>query len=557
MLFNSHFFIFIFLPVTLIGFYVIGRYANKRAAILWLVAASLFFYGWWSWAFAGMLVGSVLFNAYLGRFLIDRKPPKKIAKILLILGVSANLGLLGYFKYAGFITDNLNLLFEGGLSIGEIALPIAISFYTFQQIAFLVDAYRDRVPEFHLLDYFLFVTFFPQLIAGPIVHHQEIIPQYKNPEPVRFDIEKFATGLSVFLIGLFKKSVLADGSAEWADPVFAAAADGTVLTIAESWVGTLSFTCQLYFDFSGYSDMAIGLAYMLGIVLPVNFLSPLKSASIIEFWQQWHLTLTRFLTDYIYTPLAVGAARRQAMKNKGTASAGNMSLQVFASRVMWPTVITMFLAGLWHGAGYQFIAWGLLHGFYLSVNHAWRIISRNMGLVSESQSPLRKGVSVLITFCAILVSFIIFRAESVSSALEILQAMAGMNGISLGKSSAALFPGYIDQLADAGIVFGGLFSNDLLADVDFIWAWLLVLLTLIMAAPNTYELFRIQDRDRDREVTEPESEPLQATGPLKARAAALIIPWRASLLWALISGIIFLMSVLQLSNPVPFLYFQF
>lgn len=555
MLFNSHVFVFIFLPVTLIGFYVIGRYANKRAGILWLVSASLFFYGWWSWAFAGMLVGSVLFNAHLGRFLIDRKPPKKTAKFLLIIGISANLGLLGYFKYAGFIADNLNLLFEGGLSVGEIALPIAISFYTFQQIAFLVDAYRDQVPEFHLLDYFLFVTFFPQLISGPIVHHQEIIPQYKNPSPIRFNLEKFAAGLTVFLIGLFKKSVLADGSARWADPIFSAAADGTVLTFAESWVGALSFTCQLYFDFSGYSDMAIGLGYMFGIVLPVNFLSPLKSASIIEFWQQWHMTLTRFLTDYLYTPLAVRAARRQALKSKGAAPTGKMSIGEFVSRVMWPTVITMFLAGLWHGAGYQFIAWGLLHGFYLTINHAWRIIRRNLGLISQTESSLRKGFSVLITFCAILVSFIIFRAESISSALDIMQAMIGMNGISFGKSSAAMFSGQLDQLANAGIVFEGLFSNELLPDVDFIWAWLLVLLTLIMAAPNTFELFRIQDRDK--EPLGIETDALPGAVSLRARAFALFVPWRVGLIWAVASGVMFLMSVLQLFNPAPFLYFQF
>ncbi|RMH23826.1 MAG: MBOAT family protein, partial [Planctomycetota bacterium] len=307
MLFNSYIFIFAFLPATLI-LYVIASRVHVRAAIATLVVASLFYYGWWAPRYVFLILFSILFNYALGFLLASEDRPRRAKKRVLALGVAVNLGLLAYFKYAMFIADNLSALLDTPINIGTIVLPLAISFFTFQQIAYLVDAFRGLTREYSFVDYCLFVTFFPQLIAGPIVHHGEMLPQFADRRTARPSADNLTIGLSIFAAGLFKKVVIADGVSVTANKVFDAAAAGGSVTFVDAWAGALAYTMQLYFDFSGYSDMAIGLGRMFGIRLPVNFDSPYKARSIVDFWRRWHITLSRFLRDYLYIPL--GGNRR-------------------------------------------------------------------------------------------------------------------------------------------------------------------------------------------------------------------------------------------------------
>ena len=413
MLFNSFIFIFVFLPVTLAGFFAIGSRGHHRVAIAWLVGASLFFYGWWNPAYLGLMLGSILFNYSIGVALGGYKQASA-GKWLLVFGVAGNLGLLGYFKYANFFVENIHLLTGADFNLENIVLPLAISFFTFQQIAYLVDAYRGETREYNFLHYCLFVTFFPQLIAGPIVHHKEMLPQFARDWIYKLNYEHLAIGVTIFTIGLFKKVVLADGVSEYATPVFAAAEMGVVLDFHEAWIGALAYTFQLYFDFSGYSDMAIGLATMFGIKLPLTFNSPYKASSITEFWHCWHMTLSRFLRDYLYFPLG-----------------GNRKGK---TRRYINLMITMLLGGLWHGAGWTFILWGVLHGFYLVINHAWHGLRGWLNMAPGKSSCAGRGVARLITFTAVVVGWVLFRAESLTGAGRMLSPMFGGNGFSVPSS---------------------------------------------------------------------------------------------------------------------------
>jgi alginate O-acetyltransferase complex protein AlgI len=341
-----------------------------------------------------------------------------------VFGVSANLALLGYFKYANFFVDNLNLVADTGFTLEKIVLPLAISFFTFQQISFLVDAYDGQTREYSFLHYCLFVTFFPQLIAGPIVHHREMLPQFAKDAIYIFKHEHLAVGTFIFVLGLFKKVMLADNIAQYATPVFDAAEHGVALTFYEAWGGAFAYSLQLYFDFSGYSDMAIGLARMFGIRLPLNFYSPYKAHNIIEFWRRWHMTLSRFLRDYVYIPL--GGNRNGRLRR-------HLNL-----------MITMLVGGLWHGAGWTFVAWGALHGVYLVINHAWRGIRATLGHDLSIQSPVGRTISMLLTFLAVSVAWVFFRAASFQGAAEMLRAMAGINGIALPGSAVAFSNGIAD-----------------------------------------------------------------------------------------------------------------
>jgi D-alanyl-lipoteichoic acid acyltransferase DltB (MBOAT superfamily) len=303
MLFNSPVFICLFLPITLLLFFQIGGRGWFRLAIAWLLAASLIFYSWWNPANLILLLTSILVNYGIGVALAQVVQPK-LRKILLVLGVAVNLALIGYFKYANFFISSVAHVLGANLGFVHVILPLGISFFTFQQIMYLVDAYRTpKSQSYRLLDYALFVSFFPQLIAGPLVHHRQLIDQFNNKAIYRFNSENLALGITIFVIGLFKKVILADGVALYSTQAFAAATNGISLTFVEAWVGALAFTLQLYFDFSGYSDMAIGLARMVGIQLPINFNSPYKAVDMIDFWRRWHITLSNFLRDYLYIPL--------------------------------------------------------------------------------------------------------------------------------------------------------------------------------------------------------------------------------------------------------------
>lgn len=401
MLFNSYAFIFVFLPITLFGFFSIAKYRLIKLAIAWLVLASLVFYAQWTIVYLPLLLISILFNYQISTFITNAKQGSKKAKTFLWIGLLFNFGLLGYYKYANFFLGAIDKVTGLNLGISEIVLPIGISFYTFTQSAYLVDAYRGETKEYSFLTYCLLVTFFPHLIAGPILHHKDVIPQFENLRNFVFSPKNMALGLSLFVMGLGKKLLIADPVSQWVDPLFRAA---DTLSCLEAWVGALGYTFQLYFDFSGYSDMAVGLGLMLNIHLPINFDSPYKSISVIEFWRRWHISLSNFLRDYLYIPL--GGNRRGKTRQYIN---------------LW---LTMLLGGLWHGAGWTFVIWGALHGTLLVINHWWR----------KLQIPLPKPLSWTMTFVAVVVGWVIFRAASIKDAIAMLIAMTGVKGFIMHPS---------------------------------------------------------------------------------------------------------------------------
>jgi alginate O-acetyltransferase complex protein AlgI len=514
MLFNSYIFILLFLPVTLAGFWLLGSLRLFRSAKAWLVVTSLFFYGWWNPKYLLLIVLSMAGNFALGAALSRSfgRPEQALRhRLLLILGVVANLGLLGYYKYTNFLLANIDQLFGLDLQVATIILPLGISFFTFQQMAYVVDASRGLVREYNVVDYALFVVFFPQLIAGPIVHHADVLPQFARQEVYRFRGTNMAVGASIFAMGLFKKVVLADGVARFATPVFAASAAGTDLTLLEAWAGALAYTAQLYFDFSGYSDMAIGLGRMFAIRLPQNFNSPYQAVSIIDFWQRWHITLSQFLRDYLYIPL--GGNRRGP------------------ARRYVNLLLTMLLGGLWHGAGWTFVVWGGLHGLYLTVNHAWRAwwSSRPHARPDAFHAPAR-----LLTFLCVVVGWVFFRSADVDTALRMLRGMAGLNGVSVPAELSAWLGGW--PLAFQGAFPAAAFALQGLP-------WVVVLLAVAWWAPNV-----VQVHARYRPIVARR----RPAGALRTRLA-----WRPSVVWALVTAGLLLGSFLRMSQISEFLYFQF
>lgn len=516
MLFNSYEFILIFLPITLIVFFLIGDRGHHRIAISWLVGASLFFYGWWNPAYLALILISIIVNYVLGIALSNHDDwERKKRKQLLIIGIAANLALLGYYKYANFFIDNANQLFGTGVPLEPILLPLAISFFTFQQISYLVDAYEHKTREHNFLHYCLFVTFFPQLIAGPIVHHREMLHQFASKTIYRFNHAHMAVGLTIFFIGLFKKVVLADTLAYHATLAFSAASSNVVLTLFEAWRGALAYSFQLYFDFSGYSDMAIGLAYMFGILLPLNFNSPYKATNIIDFWSRWHMTLSRFLKDYVYIPL--GGNR------KGT------------RRRYINLMLTMLLGGLWHGAAWTFVLWGGLHGLFLVINHAWHALRRRLGHDLSHSGWLATWGGRLLTFIAVTIAWVFFRAEDSTVAFSILKSMVGLNGIvwpnvELGTQLKEL-------LTNMGWEFMPLAYFEGAKDLVVVG----VVLMVVWLLPNTQELIGSY-----RPV-------LETDGAVKQGK----LQWKPTTGWMLVIVLIGLISILKLSEMSEFLYFQF
>lgn len=412
MLFNSYSFIFLFLPITFAGMFWLGKYSHRLAA-LWLGLASLTFYSAWDSRFVLLLLGSIAFNYGAGCWiaLCRAAGTGKRTRYSLATAIAANLILLGYFKYTNFFIASVNQLFGGHIPALEIILPLGISFFTFTQIAYLVDVSRGIAREYSFIHYLLFVTYFPHLIAGPVLHHKQMMPQFANPETYRVNPGNIAAGLTIFVLGLAKKVLLADSLAEHATPIFNAARDGQAMTLVEGWAGTLAYTLQLYFDFSAYSDMAIGLSLMFNVRLPLNFDSPYKATSIIGFWQRWHMTLSTFLRDYLYIPMGgnrKGPARRYV----------NL-------------MATMLLGGLWHGAGWTFVIWGGLHGLYLMINHGWRELKAHLGW--REGGGFAKVIAGAITFFAVAVAWVFFRADTLSAALAMLSGMFGANGIMPAK----------------------------------------------------------------------------------------------------------------------------
>lgn len=405
MLFNSLEFVFLFLPTTLLAFHAVRMFSPGSSQLLTAVLLffSLFFYGYWNPDYLLLLIGSILFNFMAGRLIRQSR-----SKLVLALGVTGNLFCLGYFKYAGFITAEISAAFGTGWSAPVILLPLAISFFTFQQVAYLVDCYRGTAEQDGgILQFGLFVSFFPQLIAGPIVRHADVAAQFRNalPRPPRFS--QLGFGVSLFIFGLFKKVAIADSIAPIADASFAIAESGGVPSLLDAWAGLLAFTLQIYFDFSGYTDMALGLAAMFGITLPMNFASPYKATSIIDFWRRWHMTLSAFLRDYIYIPLGGGRS-------------GSVRRYI-------NLLFVMLAGGLWHGAGWNFVLWGGCHGLMLCVNHGWK-------RMTGGRTPAGRAGSLLfwaITFLGVSLAWVLFRADNLDTAIAMYRGLAGLGGIEL------------------------------------------------------------------------------------------------------------------------------
>ena len=503
MLFNSYIFIFAFLPFTFFIYFYLNSLKLTVAAKAFLVFASLFFYGWWEITYVPIMLSSMLFNYVLGISLSKYTQDTKInKKILLSFGIVVNVVLLGYFKYADFLIANVNRLLDTHIGLLHLTLPLAISFFTFQQIAYLVDSYRGKTKEYDFLNYANFVTFFPQLIAGPIVHHSEMMPQFAKTANKVIRYPNIAMGLFIFSIGLFKKVIIADTFSVWATAGFDHAPQ---LHMVEAWVTSLSYTFQLYFDFSGYTDMAIGLARMFGILLPMNFFSPYKATSIIDFWRRWHITLSRFLKECLYIPLGgsrVGSARKYS----------NL-------------VITMSLAGLWHGAGWTFVLWGTLHGLLLAVNHWFR---HHVALLTflNRMPPYLLRVTIeyskrTITFILIIFLWVIFRADSLSAAWTILSSM-----VSFSDTTSYL---------------------SLVSDVSA-WKHIAVLMFITWFIPNTHEIMGIAEHciiTYKSNVT--------VTGGIIIR----YLRWQPNWFWCVCISICTVASILNLYSVSEFLYFNF
>ncbi len=510
MLFNSYIFILVFLPATFAVFHALRGRGLYRSSYLALVAASLIFYGWWSFPYLLLLVFLILFNFLTAKAMIHvRARHPVLLKPFLCVGITANLMVLCYYKYANFFVDNVNVFFKQDLHMAQVLLPIGISFFTFQKIGLLIDIYQNKVASLDLLDYALFVTFFPQLIAGPITHHSEVIPQFKQSKPVTLD--SISWGMTIFAIGLSKKVMVADTIAKFATLQFNVCAKGQHLDFLAAWSAALSYAVQLYFDFSAYSDMAIGIGLLFGIHLPVNFNSPYKSKSIIEFWQRWHMTLSRFLRDYLYIPL--GGNRKGPVRRYVN------------------LLLTMLLGGIWHGAGWTFVVWGALHGTYLIINHGWRALLARLNISVPENNAGANLCSQALTFLAVLVGWVFFRAADVSIAWDILKSMMGLHGFLLPPSLA-----HWDHHAQ--------FSRSPV-DPAVTLVLALVLLSVTWFAPNTQTLMHYSGPEYSSHVQKQKQSP------------ALQGPWRPTLSWALYAGFLFACSLMMLSKVSEFIYFQF
>lgn len=519
MLFNSYRFIFVFLPLALAGYEVASRF-SRRAVILWLGFISLAFYGWWQPSLLVILVGSVVLN-YTAAGLISRQMSSRVAsRVWLTIAIVLNLVVLGYYKY--FIPTMSFFSSTFGLSKhwASVVLPLGISFFTFTQIAYLIDLYKSGEERKDLPGYLLFVTFFPHLIAGPILHHREMMPQFERKQ-LGLNPSDFAIGGTWFVLGLAKKVLIADTFADTAIPVFRAHGS---LNASYAWVGVLAYTLQLYFDFSGYSDMALGLARMFSIDFPLNFNSPYKSASIVETWQRWHITLGRYIFSYVYNPLTRIVRDRRMRQGKGMSRRDRANVRTFLSVVVVPMMLTMFLAGIWHGAGLQFMAFGLLHGFYLSVNNAWRQFfrSRTLGSAKPVGVPawLRRRCSVLFTFLCIVVGMIFFRADDLSQAWSILAAMAGLH---VGSASISWLQGPTLRHSTIAVIAG---------------------LAVVWALPNTQQILSRFKPSLEKTAWEDES-------------GSKFLRWIPSTGWAVTVGVILFFVLVELEQPSTFLYFQF
>jgi alginate O-acetyltransferase complex protein AlgI len=518
MTFNSYAFLLAFLPVVVAGYYLLTRvFESQTPALAWLLAASVVFYGTFGGSYVLILAASILLN-FLFAWGMSRFPAgSRSRQLVLTGGIAANLLALATYKYTGFFADNVNALLGTHLTALSVIYPVGLSFYTFIQIGFLIDAYVGRVKRLTFLRFALFGTFFPYVTAGPIVRQSEILDQLDTPVRDRTGSTQVVVGLTMFAMGLFKKAVLADSMAPYVNTLFAAAAGHTAIGIANAWMGAVGYTLQLYFDFSGYTDMAIGLGYMLGLRLPLNFNSPLKATSVVDFWRRWHMTMTRFFTDYLYTPLAMSMMRRAARRRYSE------PVRVLAVLCL-PIVVTFVMVGLWHGAGWGFIIWGVVQGVGLALNLAWREAQPKLGL---PRIPSLVGWTA--TMVLLVVSLVFFRAGSVSDAWYVLRSMVGA-----GQGAA---PG-VAQFYGTATVFGALTVVPALI-------WVAILAGSALLFPSNTQQILGQQKVALPTMFSPESTPWTR------------LVWRPNLRWAAAMAAVGVFGLGFVGGPSPFLYYHF
>ncbi len=519
MLFNSYEFIFLFFPLSVVGYFFCAKYFSIEIALGFLVLVSLYFYAYWNPIYLILLLFSIAFNFSIGRMLSNDGRWK--ARSVFIFGVGVNLALLAYYKYTNFFIDNVNSVLGMSWNVSNIILPLAISFYTFTQIAYLVDAWRGNAKEYNFLHYCLFVSFFPHLIAGPILHHRQIIPQFINVENLTPKWSNFAVGISIFALGLFKKTVIADNLSEYVGPVYDPAALGSNIDFFRAWGSSLAYTFQLYFDFSGYSDMAIGASRVFGILLPINFFSPYKATSIIDFWRRWHMTLSQFLRDYLY--IALGGNRKGKYRRY---------VNLF---------LTMLLGGLWHGAGWPFVIWGALHGSYLIVNHGWRNLLKLLGW-DLSQFPLYRFFCWLITFIAVVFSWVYFRAPTLEQGNQIALAMLGVSGFEVPLGIVARLGEFGNHLVALGFVpvMGG--GSVIVTN----YVWIIGSAVVALTLPNVAQIFHNHEPGL-----------YENADAFRSLRKGWLLSWDYNNRWAVAVALASVAGILTLQQISEFLYFQF
>ena len=537
MLFNSLKFLFLFLPITMLGFHLLGRY-GRGPVIAWLAFMSVVFYAAWNPFFVFFLIGSILVNYLVAARIAAAPEDSPRRRRLLTLGVALNLLALFYFKYLYKTLLLIKALHLANLNPHPILLPLGISFFTFTQISYLVDLAQGQAERQDFLSYLLFVTFFPHLIAGPILHHKEMMPQFgrieppqpatANPQPAtapprrfRLKWEDFAVGFTWFLMGLAKKVLIADKLGPTADIAFANAGS---LSAANAWAGLIVYSMQLYFDFSGYSDMALGLARIFSIRFPLNFDSPYKATSVTEYWQRWHMTLTRYITLYLYNPLLLSVQRRRIARGKKTSRKALATFGGFTAMVAYPTMVTMLLTGLWHGAGLQFLVFGGIHGVYLTANQAWRHFRQRVHNAPAPPRPaglvrlaMMIGVYLQVTF-----ALIFFRSNSMHAAFALIRDLFGANG-----------PGHFDELLAGALAFA--------------------LFPVVWFLPTTQQVLG-QETGPGGIATSPGT---PSVNPPPAPTLFARLRWRPSIAWALVMVLLFFASLANLDSTARFLYFQF
>jgi alginate O-acetyltransferase complex protein AlgI len=476
---NSLSFLFVFLPITVSGYWLLTWLGGKKP-LLWLLAASIVFYMCASpWSLA-VIVPSILLDYGIARLVLSLDGSRAKARTsLVVVGIVANVLFLAYFKYRNFFVETVGALVGVDVRLEALLLPLGVSFLVFQKIAFLCDMHSERIASIRFLDFLLFTLFFPRTIAGPIVHYKEVIPQIYQRESAS-NWSNIVVGFCLLSLGLFKKCVIGDGVAQFVPSVFDSDLSNSLvgpLNLTDAWLGALAYTLQLYFDFSGYSDMALGAARMVGIRLPMNFNSPLKACSMVEYWGRWHITLTRFLTWHIYIPLVRRITQARATRRRPLLRGQKSTPSAILSLIALPTGVTMLVSGIWHGAGWQFLIWGVLHGVYLSINQAWRLLRPRFWANQAKYERVMRPIGWFLTFTSVVVALVLFRSRSISDALSILASMAGVHGFT---------PHAIVLAQRAGFYFDWLRAAEPLAPLF----WILPLLAAVLVLPNSLELLR-------------------------------------------------------------------